>query len=577
MTAPDQPTLGSAVVFHLKVAGLRVQRWISDLRRPVPRHARGSAPSSSLAVESRSKLWNPAASAERAYEIGKVQNLRAAAARLDGLLIPGGKVFSFWRQMGRATARRGFVRGRMLQQGCLVPSVGGGLCQLSNALYQVALEAGCEIVERHAHSRVVPGSGAALGQDATIAWNYVDLRFRPKSDLQLEVRLTPDELVVRMNTRASVRLLVLNGVSSHQDERAEANNCFTCGADTCLHHPRAAALPTSDRRAFLMDERWPEFERWIAESATAHDALFIPLNGARWGLERYRWSVEPFGQVRHAAWPTLRRSWASRRLAAQGAARQQALLAGAEALARAYGRALRPEMTSLVVAQSLLPFLWRDGHLGGREFTVVMTRLPISNLERTLDAAFARHPEYPTLIDFRAPAWLAAAESEALASARIIVTPHAAVADLFGGRATRLDWILPRVTVRPAAGAHSSAIGFPGPAVARRGAHLVRAAAKELGFRVVVTARSLEGDGFWDGICQPAESGSAWLGQVQAVVLPAIVENQPRALLAAIAAGVPVIASRACGIEVQPGLTLIDSEEDLVNALRACSAATTFR
>ena len=83
---------------------------------------------------------------------------RRAAASLDGILVPAGEVFSFWRQVGRTTRRRGYVTGRMLQQGCFVPSTGGGLCQISTALYEAALDSGCEIVERHAHSRIVPGA-----------------------------------------------------------------------------------------------------------------------------------------------------------------------------------------------------------------------------------------------------------------------------------------------------------------------------------------------------------------------------------------------------------------------------------
>ncbi|MEI9887386.1 MAG: VanW family protein [Rhizomicrobium sp.] len=127
-----------------------------------------------VAAEARSALWSDPRAGERAMQWGKVQNLRAAARRFDRTVLPAGAVFSFWRQMGRASTRRGFVAGRMLQEGCLVAATGGGLCQLSNALYAAALDAGCAIVERHAHSRRVPG---AQGRDATVAWNYVDLRF----------------------------------------------------------------------------------------------------------------------------------------------------------------------------------------------------------------------------------------------------------------------------------------------------------------------------------------------------------------------------------------------------------------
>jgi glycosyltransferase involved in cell wall biosynthesis len=54
------------------------------------------------------------------------------------------------------------------------------------------------------------------------------------------------------------------------------------------------------------------------------------------------------------------------------------------------------------------------------------------------------------------------------------------------------------------------------------------------------------------------------------VVQPAIVEDQPRRLLAALAAGVPVVATAACGIAPREGLTLVaeDHAPGLVEALQ---------
>ena len=91
----------------------------------------------------------------------------------------------------------GFVEGRELREGCIIPNIGGGLCQLSNALYDAALKANFEIVERHAHTQIVAGSLAELGRDATVFWNYVDLRFRSPAPFRIETRLDSGELVVR--------------------------------------------------------------------------------------------------------------------------------------------------------------------------------------------------------------------------------------------------------------------------------------------------------------------------------------------------------------------------------------------
>jgi vancomycin resistance protein YoaR len=199
------PTRFSAAAFATKAVLLRAQRAIADAVHPIPLHASDSKASLPfIAAQSITSLWPDATPAEQWHQRGKVENLRLAAARLHGCRIPAGQLFSFWRQVGKATASRGFQLGRMLQEGCMIPAIGGGLCQLSNALYQVALDSGCEIVERHRHSRLVPGSATAAGRDATVAWNYIDLRFRPPTDMQLIAELTASDLIVALRSKVSL-------------------------------------------------------------------------------------------------------------------------------------------------------------------------------------------------------------------------------------------------------------------------------------------------------------------------------------------------------------------------------------
>ncbi|TDM08754.1 MAG: hypothetical protein C4K60_04980 [Ideonella sp. MAG2] len=47
---------------------------------------------------------------------------------------------------------------------------------------------------------------------------------------------------------------------------------------------------------------------------------------------------------------------------------------------------------------------------------------------------------------------------------------------------------------------------------------------------------------------------SDWLQRASVVVLPAVVEHAPRALLQAVAAGLPVVASEACGLQDVKGV-----------------------
>jgi vancomycin resistance protein YoaR len=138
---------------------------------------------------------------EQKLQTGKVQNLRIALRSTEQVEIPAGAVYSFWAQIGRATKRRGYVEGRQISEGCLIPAIGGGLCQLSNALYEAALQAGLEIVERHPHSMIVPGSAAEQDRDATVFWNYLDLRFRSATPVLLTAQLTDDELIVQLHAK----------------------------------------------------------------------------------------------------------------------------------------------------------------------------------------------------------------------------------------------------------------------------------------------------------------------------------------------------------------------------------------
>jgi len=128
----------------------------------------------------------------------------------------------------------------MLQEGCLIPSIGGGLCQLSNALYQVAVDAGCEIVERHPHSRTVPGSATGAGRDATVAWNYVDLRCRAKTELTLAVKLTAEHLVVVLHgdIHAGSIPVPLDSLPVPMATQTIGvdHACDTCGRTECFRH-----------------------------------------------------------------------------------------------------------------------------------------------------------------------------------------------------------------------------------------------------------------------------------------------------------------------------------------------------
>ena len=127
-------------------------------------------------------------------EAGKRMNLALAAPHLDGLLVAPDAPLSFWRAVPRPTAARGYRHGMELRGGCIVPTLGGGLCLLSNALFAAAAQLGWRILERHGHTMAVAGADPL---DATVFWPHVDLRFAPRSGrARLRVRLRGGQLTI---------------------------------------------------------------------------------------------------------------------------------------------------------------------------------------------------------------------------------------------------------------------------------------------------------------------------------------------------------------------------------------------
>jgi len=532
---------------------LRGIRSVSDLTHPVRQLGRGSAAHPILLAESSSSLWTDQSEVENSLQFGKVQNLRKACHRLHGVEVPAGQVFSFWKQIGRARRSAGYALGRELRQGCLIPSVGGGLCQLSNSLYDLALQSGCDIIERHGHSAVVPGSAAEQGRDATVFWNYVDLRFRPKQSILITAILNREKLVVRFWGKQ--KLASIGGTQASMHPASPVNTCTDCGVSECFRHSPAKSAKSEGRVAFLIEECWPEFENFVLKARTGHDDLFLPYSSKLKQIERYKWSAEGYARTISANKQTLFAAAKARLHRSDHLPPVASQLARSQLLADFYGNRLSIDITHLYVAQSLLPFLWRGGELGGRRFSVLMTRLPLRTLHLQLNALAARFPGRKTFQEFRAPSWMVDAEAEALHEAQQIITPHAALATLFPHKTKRLKWKLPQIA--PVQG--GDRIVFPGPALARKGACEIRDALGGLDHQLMVlNSGATESEHFWDGIHLAGNSGD-WIRQAAVVVQPAFVENNPRPLLRALAAGVPVIATRECGIDAHPLLEFVSA------------------
>lgn len=561
------PTFTEAINFRSKSFLLQIRRAVLDLSDQELRRANFDTKLADgpIAGESKTGLWTETDPKERYLIAGKIQNLRVAVERLNGLEFSSGQTFSFWRHVGRATRFRGFVAGRELREGCIIPSIGGGLCQLSNVLYDAALKSGFEIIERHAHSEIIPGSAAETGRDATVFWNYIDLRFRSRNPFRIEARLDADDLIVRFRGERNEKK-DLHKLKRSAAENGSPKSCVTCEADGCFRVVKPSGNKAFGKTAYLVDEFSPEFDAYIQKVRTASDVIMLPLDGARLKKANYAWTTAGFGKSYQSLPITMYRSYRSRRLAAQGAKRQLNLLDMYEKLAASYAKRLKFDVLHVVVQQNLLPFLWKSGQLGGRTFDVLMTALPMSELQKRLDLAYSLHPESKTLADFRADGTLVTAETEALKRARKMITPHSGIASLFGDRAVLLDWKVPAIEMRAGTKNKRPRIVLPSSTVGRKGCYELREALRGLEVTIVTLGGDIEGADFWNGF--DAERGEGdWMDRADIVVLPAFVEHKPKRLLQAATAGIPVIASNACGVENVSGIETIEIGD--VEGLRA--------
>lgn len=106
-------------------------------------------------------------------------NIRLAAGALRGQILEPGDVLSFNEIVGPRSSEAGYSYAPVIVDGELEPGLGGGVCQVSSTLYNTGLRGNLEIIERAGHSR--PVSYVPPGRDATVAYDYIDLKMRNSS------------------------------------------------------------------------------------------------------------------------------------------------------------------------------------------------------------------------------------------------------------------------------------------------------------------------------------------------------------------------------------------------------------
>jgi len=541
--------------FHFKSFLHIVHRQLLNAFFHAPKfHDGGLLKNQPVISSSESNLWNPDDNPENwILTAGKIENLRIAIKCLNGIEISPNKIFSFWRHIGNPNLGKGYVVGREVREGCIIPTIAGGLCQLSNALYDAALKAGFEIIERHKHTKVIKGSLAEQDRDATVKWNYVDLRFKSSIPFRIEIEISADKLIVQF--RSPGKVTGTENKSKAILAFSKLNDCYSCGNFACFKHPdRSLSKPERAITTFILDERWEEYDNYIQTIGTDKDFFILPFHQNRlFSSKRYYWTIKNEGNVATSSLPALQRMVASRVFSKFRANPFSLGLALDKRVAIGLSKHIPVESTHIIVSQNLLAFIWETGVLGGRTFDVLMSRLPMEKLHERLDMAYAKYPESKTLNDFRASQHLIDLENTALTRSRHIITPHQEITDIFNNKSIKLDWSKPKGNGRKLIG---KKILFPASALGRKGAYEVRQLAKELDLQIVISGRAEENLDFWNGV-QTEMAGVDPFENIGLVVYPTYIEHQPRLLLKAITYGLPIVTTTACGLSPSENVTIV--------------------
>lgn len=114
---------------------------------------------------------------------GRIENIRLSANAISNKLILPGEELSYNNLTGPRSSQSGYQEANVIIGGELTPGLGGGVCQTSTTMYNALLLSDVTILERHPHS--IPANYVPYGQDAAVAYGYLDLKFRNDFDFPI--------------------------------------------------------------------------------------------------------------------------------------------------------------------------------------------------------------------------------------------------------------------------------------------------------------------------------------------------------------------------------------------------------
>jgi vancomycin resistance protein YoaR len=121
----------------------------------------------------------------------RVKNIHRIADLIDGVIVLPGATFSINEYVGPRTFENGFVAAKSIQDGDMMDTIGGGICQFATTFYNAALRSGVEILERQAHSYWF--ERYPMGHEAALSYPKPDVVIRNDTKSGLLIRTAYDD------------------------------------------------------------------------------------------------------------------------------------------------------------------------------------------------------------------------------------------------------------------------------------------------------------------------------------------------------------------------------------------------
>ena len=113
------------------------------------------------------------------------QNLKTGVSKLNGTILAPGEELSVHDATAPYDKEHGYVAAGSYENGQVVETYGGGICQVYTTLYNAVLYAELEVTERYPHSMLV--AYVEPSRDAAIAGDVKDLKFKNSYDTPIYI------------------------------------------------------------------------------------------------------------------------------------------------------------------------------------------------------------------------------------------------------------------------------------------------------------------------------------------------------------------------------------------------------